>query len=53
VSGRKVREREVSSLGPGVHVVDLAAGAHLSPGIYLARLTQGAASCTARIAVIE
>jgi hypothetical protein len=53
VSGRKVRDREVGSLGPGVHVVDLAAGTRLAPGIYLARLSQGADSRTARIAVVE
>ncbi|MGH7741217.1 MAG: T9SS type A sorting domain-containing protein, partial [Candidatus Eiseniibacteriota bacterium] len=53
LAGRRVLEREVGSLGAGEHVVNFAAGAHLAPGIYLARLTQGAASRSARIAVIE
>lgn len=53
MAGRRVREREVGSLGAGAHEVGLGAGARLAPGLYLARLTQGANTRTARIAVIE
>jgi hypothetical protein len=44
VSGRRVLEREVGTLGIGRHRVNLASERRLGPGIYLLRLTQGANS---------
>jgi hypothetical protein len=53
VSGRRVMAREVGSLGAGRHAVDLAAGRHLPPGLYLVRLTQGPNSRVVRTAVLR
>jgi uncharacterized protein DUF5650 len=53
VSGRRVLEREVGSLGAGRHTVNLAEGRRVVPGIYWLRLVQGANQRTARVAVIE
>jgi hypothetical protein len=53
VSGRRVLAREVGSLGPGRHTVNLAEGRKVATGIYWVRLTQGANEQTARVAVIE
>jgi hypothetical protein len=39
VSGRRVAAREVGTLGPGRHQLDLRSG--LRPGVYLVRLAQG------------
>jgi len=40
VRGRTVVRREVGSLGPGPHSVDMGGGA-LAPGVYWLRLVQG------------
>jgi hypothetical protein len=53
VAGRRVAESEVGSLGPGRHVVNLAAGRHLAPGIYLVRLRQGGNVRATRVAVLN
>jgi hypothetical protein len=53
VAGRRVVDRSVGGLGAGRHVVDLAAGRSLPPGIYLIRLTQGMHSRVARAAVVR
>jgi len=53
VSGRRVAEREVGSLGAGRHVVDLAERRHVPPGLYLVRLTQGANARAERVVVLE
>ena len=53
VSGRRVLEREVGSLGAGRHTLNLAEGRRVVPGIYWLRLVQGANQRTARVAVIE
>jgi len=53
VSGRRVVEREVGSLGAGQHTLDLGQGQHLAPGLYLVRLTQGANTRTTRVAVLR
>jgi hypothetical protein len=50
VSGRRVREREIGSLGAGNHVVDLG-GERLAPGVYLLELRQGDQRVTAKAAV--
>lgn len=52
VTGRRVLAREVGSRGPGAHVVSLDA-ARVAPGLYFVRLTQGTATRTARVAVID
>lgn len=53
VSGRRMAEREVGSLGAGRHAVDLAAGRRLAPGLYLVRLSQGANVRSARVVVLK
>ena len=53
VAGRVLRTREVGSLGPGTHVLDLSEGGALRPGIYFLRLTQGGREVRARAAVIK
>ena len=53
VSGRRVFAREVGSLGPGRHTMDLAEGRRFAPGLYLVRLTQGADARVRRVAVID
>jgi hypothetical protein len=53
VSGRLVVSREVGSLGAGRHVVNLAEGRKVPPGLYWVRLTQAANQHATRVAVIE
>jgi hypothetical protein len=53
VSGRRVMEREVGSLGAGRHVVDLAEGRHVAPGLYLLRLVRGPNVRVTRVAVLK
>jgi hypothetical protein len=53
VSGRRVLTREVGALGAGRHVVELAGGTRLAPGLYLARITQGSNRGTVRIVVLQ
>jgi hypothetical protein len=53
VMGRLVTRRDVGSLGAGSHVVDLAAGRTLAPGLYLVRLRQGGNARVTRVAVTE
>ena len=53
VSGRLVAANEVSALGPGRHVVELAAGRSLAPGLYLVRLTQGANTRVRRVVALR
>jgi len=48
-----VAGREVGSLGAGRHVVDLAAGGRVPPGIYLLRLMQGTNSRIVRAAMLD
>jgi hypothetical protein len=53
VSGRRMAAREVGSLGPGPHSMNLASSATLAPGIYLVRLTQGEKTLVSRAAVLK
>jgi len=53
LAGRRILAREVGGLGAGEHVVDLAEGRRLAPGVYLVRLTRGSESLTARAVVIR
>ena len=52
VSGRRIVEREVGSLGAGPHALDLGEGRRLAPGLYLVRLTQGTNTRVTRVAVL-
>ena len=51
VAGRRVATRDLGSLGPGHHRVDLAAG--LRAGVYLVRLTRGGRARTAKAVVLD
>lgn len=53
VTGRRIAAREVGSLGPGTHALDLSQGVALRPGVYFLRLTQGGSEVRARAVVIE
>ncbi|OGF14598.1 MAG: hypothetical protein A2W00_04420 [Candidatus Eisenbacteria bacterium RBG_16_71_46] len=53
VTGRQIVEREVGSLGPGRHEVDLARGQRLVPGIYFVRLVRGAEVRVRRAVVVD
>ncbi|NOT33095.1 MAG: T9SS type A sorting domain-containing protein [Candidatus Eisenbacteria bacterium] len=53
VSGRRVAEREVGSLGAGRHTVALGAGLQLAPGVYMARLRAGSSVRVARVVVLD
>lgn len=53
LAGRTVAAEDAGALGAGTHVVDLAPGRAIAPGIYLARIVQDGASRTARIAVLR
>lgn len=53
VSGRRVLDWEVGSLGAGVHRLNLSRGLRLAPGIYSLRLTQGARRETAGAVVLR
>lgn len=50
VSGRKMIDREVGTLGPGSHVLNLG-GIELRPGVYLIRLSQAGSLRSARVCV--
>jgi hypothetical protein len=53
IAGRCIEEREVGSLGQGRHVIELAAGVQLAPGIYFISLVQGENVRTARVVVLR
>jgi hypothetical protein len=53
VTGRRVAEREVGSLGAGRHAIGLGGGSHVAPGLYLVRLTQGTNVRTVRAVVLQ
>ncbi len=53
LAGTRVASREVGSLGPGQHLLNLGAGARIPPGLYLIRLHQGQRSHTARAIVVK
>ena len=48
VDGRRIARREVGSLGPGDHVVDLGGASQVRPGIYWIRLTQAGKTISAK-----
>jgi hypothetical protein len=51
ITGRLVREHTVT--GAGRRTLDLAAGARLSPGVYVIRLTQAGRSVVKRVSVVR
>ncbi len=51
VAGRRVRERTVTGIGR--QTIDLAAGGHLSTGIYVVRLTQAGETAVTRVSVVR
>jgi hypothetical protein len=53
VSGRRILQRDVGSMGAGAHVVRLEESGGLSPGIYWLRLRQGTKALLARGAVVR
>jgi hypothetical protein len=53
VGGRRVFARDVGALGPGSHLVNLASGQALAPGVYLLRLSQGGRARTVRAVVVR
>jgi hypothetical protein len=53
IAGRRVASLGLGKLGAGPHVVDLAPGAGVAPGIYFARLTQEGRSAATRLAILR
>ena len=53
VAGRKLRSRQVGSLGAGHHVLDMTPDHRLVAGVYLLRLTQGVHVLTSKVAVVK
>jgi len=53
VAGRRVAAREVGSLGPGTHALDLAADGRPAAGIYFIRLQQGPHTRSRRVVVLD
>lgn len=52
LGGREVRALEVGWLGAGNHVVNVAEGEALRPGVYIVRLEQAGTTATRRVVVI-
>ncbi|MEZ5065942.1 MAG: T9SS type A sorting domain-containing protein [bacterium] len=53
VSGRRIAEKPVGSLGAGPHSVGLADGGRLAAGVYYVRLTRGREALTSRVVVVD
>ena len=53
VAGRGLTSKQVGSLGPGTHALDLSQDGALRAGIYFLRLTQGGREVRARTAVVR
>lgn len=53
LAGRRLRSREIGTLGPGEHSVDLADGESLPSGVYFVRIVQGDQSARARAVFIR
>ncbi len=53
LAGRRVRFREVGSLGAGTHRVSLVEGSTLRPGVYMVRLSRGRESRSVKVAFVE
>jgi hypothetical protein len=53
MSGRRLSEREVGSLGAGRHTVNLVEGKRVAPGLYWVRLVQGENRSVSKVAVLQ
>ncbi len=53
VAGRRIAALDAGALGAGRHVVNLAQGGRVAPGLYLVRLTQAGQARTARAVVVN
>lgn len=53
VAGRRVDSRPVGVLGAGRHMIEMASGMNLAPGIYLARLERAGQILGCRVALIR
>ncbi len=53
VAGRLVATRDVRTLGTGRHVIDLAEGTRLSPGVYMVRFATAGRKMTARAVILQ
>lgn len=53
VNGRRVAERWIESPAPGAQRLEVGRGAGLTPGVHLARLTQGGASRSMRVVLLR
>jgi hypothetical protein len=53
LAGRRVASRDVTSLGPGRHVVNLAGAGRMGSGVYLVRFRQGGQSRMVRAVVLN
>jgi len=53
LGGRRLASRDVGALGAGRHVVNLAQGTRVPPGLYLVRLRQGSQVRTIRATVLN
>jgi len=53
VAGRQVQSRMLQRMGAGWHVVALDQTTHLSPGVYVVRLTDSGRSLTKRGVVVR
>jgi hypothetical protein len=52
IAGRQVQSREVGTMGPGPHAVNLTQGVPISAGIYFVRLSQEGRTKHRRVAII-
>jgi uncharacterized repeat protein (TIGR02543 family) len=53
VTGRRVRSREIGSLGPGQHLVDLGDAQDVHAGLYFLRVTQSGLTRTAKATIVR
>jgi hypothetical protein len=53
VAGRVLASRQVGTLGPGYHSLDLSDGGSVRPGVYFLRLTQHGSEVRARAVVVR
>ncbi len=53
LNGRRLLERDLSALGPGLHRLEFGRTWRRAPGVYLVRLVQGEDRRTARVVVLD
>jgi len=52
-AGRRVYSKEVGSLGPGRHSINIGPELKLKPGLYFIRIAQSGQEVTSRIAIVK